>query len=140
MVHPIPQERGLAITSLLLNDASYSEIMSRLPSWTTPWKTSIEGPPGVRRYLKSIGVKMTLHGIRKMLKRMGFKAKRKVNTNFVSHTNRGIRLAWARRHQHLAVEQWKSWIFSDETRVNMWGSDGNSYFWTDGGGDILLPH
>src|SRR6478735_4915089 len=31
MVHPIPQERELAITSLLLNNASHSDIMSRFP-------------------------------------------------------------------------------------------------------------
>ena len=175
MVHSIPQERELAITSLLLNNASHSDIMSRFPSVGSSTITrlrkkifldntgprrgrrqlvseqtqryiarllrtgELEGPAGIQRYLKSIGVKMTLPGIRKMLKRMGFKAKRKVNTNFVSHTNRGIRLAWAKRHQHLTVEQWRSWIFSDETRVNMWGSDGNSHFWTDGD-DILLPH
>jgi hypothetical protein len=24
-------------------------------------------------------------------------------------------------------------VFSDETRVNLWGSDGNSYYWSDGG-------
>ena len=175
MVHPIPQERELAITSLLLNHASHSDIMSRFPGVGSSTITrlrkkifldntgprrgrrplvseqsqryiarllrtdELEGPAGIQRYLKSIGVKMTLHGIREMLKRMHFKAKRKVNTNFVSHTNRGIRLAWAKRHQHLTVEQWRSWIFSDETRVNMWGSDGNSHFWTDGG-HILLPH
>jgi len=140
MVHPIPQERELANTSLLLNYASHSDIMSRFPSVgsstitrlrkknfldnTAPRRGrrplvseqsqryiarllltgELEGPPGVQRYLKSVGVKMALHGIRKMLKRMGFKAKRKVNTNFVSHTNRGIRLAWAKSHQHLTVE------------------------------------
>src|SRR6478736_479213 len=31
MVHSIPQERELAITSLLLNNASHSEITSRFP-------------------------------------------------------------------------------------------------------------
>ena len=30
-------------------------------------------------------------------------------------------------------------MFSDETRVNLWGSDGNSYYWSDGG-DILQPY
>src|SRR6478752_638031 len=141
MVHSIPQERKLAITSLLLNNASHSDIMSGFlgvgSSTITRLRKKIfldntaprrgrrplvseqsqqyiarllrtgelEGSAGSQRYLKSIGVKMTLHGIREMLKRMGFKAKRKVNTNFVSHTNRGIRLAWAKRHQHLTVEQ-----------------------------------
>jgi len=30
-------------------------------------------------------------------------------------------------------------VFSDKTRVNLWGSDGNPYYWSDGG-DILQPY
>jgi hypothetical protein len=30
-------------------------------------------------------------------------------------------------------------VFSDKTRVNLWGSDGNFYYWSDGG-DILQPY
>ncbi|KAG2203708.1 hypothetical protein INT46_001179 [Mucor plumbeus] len=29
--------------------------------------------------------------------------------------------------------------FSDETRINMWGSDGKFYYWTEGA-TKLLPH
>ncbi|KAG2214661.1 hypothetical protein INT46_005678 [Mucor plumbeus] len=39
----------------------------------------------------------------------------------------------------LPADQWRQWVFSDETRVNLWGSDGNSYYWSDGG-DILPPY
>jgi hypothetical protein len=30
-------------------------------------------------------------------------------------------------------------VFSEETRVNSWGPDGNSYYWSNGG-DILQPY
>jgi len=30
-------------------------------------------------------------------------------------------------------------VFSDKNRVNLWGSDGNSYYWSDCGG-ILQPY
>jgi hypothetical protein len=70
---------------------------------------------------------------------MGFKAKRKVRTNFVSKTNMSLRLAWTKKHRHLKVEQWRTWVFSDETRVNIWGSDGNSFYWSDGD-KTLRPH
>ena len=99
----------------------------------------LDGPKAVQEYLKSIGIEMTVHGIRKMLKRMGFKAKKKVKTNFVSNKNKAIRLLWCKKHQHLTVDQWRKWVFSDETRVNMWGSDGNSYYWSDNN-SVLLPH
>lgn len=99
----------------------------------------LEGPQTVQRYLGSIGIEMTLQGIRKMIKGLGFKAKRKVKTNFVSNKNRAIRLKWAKQHKHLTIDQWRQWVFSDETRVNMWGSDGNSYFWSDGS-ETLRPH
>lgn len=100
----------------------------------------LEGSRAVQTHLRSIsGVKMTVHEIRKMLKGLGFKARKKVNTNFVSNTNMEARLRWAKKHRQLTVDQWRQLIFSDETRVNMWGSDGNSYFWSDDG-DILRPH
>ncbi|CAO3610762.1 unnamed protein product [Mucor fragilis] len=99
----------------------------------------LDGPQTIQRYLGLIGVELTVHGIRKLLKIMGFKAKRKIKTNFVSNRNKRLRLRWAKKHRHLTVNQWRQWIFSDETRVSMRGSDGTSYFWTDGG-DILLPH
>ncbi|KAG2194154.1 hypothetical protein INT46_010408 [Mucor plumbeus] len=27
--------------------------------------------------------------------------------------------------EHLRMEDWRQWVFSDETRANMWGTDGN---------------
>jgi hypothetical protein len=37
------------------------------------------------------------------------------------------------------ADQWRQWVFSDKTRINLWGSDGNSYYWSDGG-DVLQPY
>ncbi|KAG2215057.1 hypothetical protein INT46_008291 [Mucor plumbeus] len=72
----------------------------------------------VQEYLRSIEIDMSLSGQKK---------------------NKPLRLVWAKKHQHLTVDQWRQWVFSDETRVNLWGSDGNSYYWSDGG-DILQPY
>ena len=42
------------------------------------------------------------------------------------------------------LTDWRPWVISDETRVNMWGSNGNSFFWSDGGNNLLThqiePH
>jgi hypothetical protein len=66
---------------------------------------------------------MSLSGAKKLLNEIGFKAKRKNKTNFISATNKKLRLAWARKHRQLTVSDWRKRVISDKTRVNMWGSD-----------------
>jgi hypothetical protein len=80
-----------------------------------------------------------MRNIRYILKRKGFKPKRKVKSNLVRAENRAKRLAWAKRHRHLTTNDWRKWGFSDETRINMWGSDGKTFYWTDRPTE-LLPH
>ena len=57
----------------------------------------------------------------------------------ISGGNRKVRLAWAKVHRHLTVSDWHNWVFFDETRVNMWGSNGVSYYWSDKPG-TMQPH
>ena len=78
-----------------------------------------------------------LRGVRYVLGSEGFKAKRKVKTTFVNATNKRKHIAWAKKHQHYTVNDWRKWGFSDETKINMWDSDGKSYYWTDGATELL---
>jgi transposase len=66
-----------------------------------------DGPKAVQEYLRLIGIDMSLSGVRKLLKRMGFELRRKIKTNFISKKNRPLRLAWTKKHQHLTVNQWR---------------------------------
>ena len=100
---------------------------------------NLDGPKGVQCYLANMGVQMSLRNIQHILKRRGFKARRKVKTNFVRKDNQKKRFEWAKRHRHLTAVDWRKWGFSDETRVNMWGSDGKSFYWTDRPTE-LMPH
>ncbi|EIE90457.1 hypothetical protein RO3G_15168 [Rhizopus delemar RA 99-880] len=52
----------------------------------------------------------------------------------------------ARRGRHILVSsatkeyiKWHQVVFSDETKINIWGSDGCRYYWTQPG-DVLRPH
>jgi hypothetical protein len=81
--------------------------------------------------LRSTNISTSLSGAEKLHNGMGFKAKRKNKTNFVSVANKKLRLAWARKHRQLTVSDWSKWVFSGKTRVNMWGSDSESFFWSD---------
>jgi hypothetical protein len=39
------------------------------------------------------------------------------------------RLNWAKAHRSWTSDDWRRMIFSDETKINVWGSDGCKYFW-----------
>ena len=40
------------------------------------------------------------------------------------------RFKWAKTYQYWTVEDWKKVVWSDETKINIWGSDGVKYFWS----------
>ena len=50
------------------------------------------------------------------------------------------RYKWALNHQYLTVKDWKKVIFSDETKINVRGSDGVKYFWSRDSGPIQDHH
>ena len=92
---------------------------------------SLDGLRGAQEYLRSTNISMLFSGAEKLHNGMGFKAKRKNKTNFVSAANKKLRLAWARKHRQLTVSDWRKWVFSGKTRVNIGGSDSESFYWSD---------
>ena len=46
-----------------------------------------------------------------------------------SFKNRKLRLAFAKAHQNWTVDQWKNILFSDESKFNLFGSDGKKRVW-----------
>ena len=74
---------------------------------------------------------MLFSGAEKLHSGMGFKAKRKNKTNFVSAANKKLRLAWVRKHRQPTVFDWRKWVFSGKTRVNIGGSDSEFIYWSD---------
>jgi len=101
---------------------------------------SLDGLRGAQEYLRSTNISMLFSGAEKLHNGMGFKAKRKNKTNFVSAANKKLRLAWARKHRQLTVFDWRKWVFSGKTRVNIGGSDSESFYcWADVPG-TTRPH
>lgn len=98
-----------------------------------------KSPQDIKAYLISVGINMTIRNIQLMLHSMGFKAKRKQESDFISESNRKKRLAWAKQHRVLAKDDWRKWIFSDKTKVNIWASDGIKYYWSQLN-DVVRPH
>jgi hypothetical protein len=71
--------------------------------------------------------------VRNTLKAANLKAVTKKKKPLLSPVHRKKRLAFALKHQHWTVEDWKRVIWSDETKINRMGSDGQEYVWKRAG-------
>ena len=65
----------------------------------------------------------------KTLKEMGFQAKQKKKKPFLSQKHKTARYKWAKAHEGWTIEDWKRVVFSDETKINLWQSDGIKFYW-----------
>jgi transposase len=80
---------------------------------------------------------VTAQTIRNALKRRGLKAAAKVKKPLLTKRHRRLRMLFARKYEQWTVEDWKRVVFSDETKVNRYGSDGRKWCWKQRG--ALLP-
>ncbi|KAG1132754.1 hypothetical protein G6F37_014113 [Rhizopus arrhizus] len=70
---------------------------------------------------------------------MNFRAKIKAKKPLLSKQYKERRLAWAMAHKGWTTDDWRRMVFSDETKVNVFGSDGCKYYWSRPD-DVLQPH
>ena len=75
--------------------------------------------------------------VRRVLKKHSFKAVVKKKKPLLSARHRQKRLAFALKHREWTVEDWKRVIWSDETKINRFGSDGREYVWKKQGEDLI---
>ena len=72
---------------------------------------------------------VSVQTIRNALKKDDFVAVVKKKKPFLSKHHRRQHLAFALKYQQRTVEDWKHVIWSDKTKINMFGSDGQKYVW-----------
>lgn len=65
--------------------------------------------------------------IRRRLRAAGLNARRPQKKPLLNVEQRRKRLAWAKDHQHWTTDDWKQIIWSDETKISLFGSDGVKY-------------
>ena len=99
------------------------------------WATANEAHAGLRRE----GIDVSVTTVKRTLRSMGFEAKPKIKKPFLSASHRKARYEWALAHKDWTLDDWKRVIFSDETKINVWGSDGCRYYWKRSG-DSIQPH
>ncbi len=75
--------------------------------------------------------------VRNTLKEASLKAVVKKKKPLLSTGHKKKRLAFALKYQHWTVEDWKRVIWSDETKVNRIGSDGQEYVWKKKGQGLI---
>jgi len=73
----------------------------------------------------------TLHAdmIQKRLMACGLKAYVHHRKPFLSGSHKTKHFAWAKAHKYWTAEDWKSVIFSNESKFNLFGSDGHRWCW-----------
>lgn len=99
-----------------------------------------ESAADAHRQLVSEGRQVTRKTVSRALESMGFKAKKKFKKHLITAKNRKARLRWARAYEHWTVDDWKRVVFSDETKINIWGSNGCTYYWTQPDSPLRANH
>jgi transposase len=77
----------------------------------------------------TITTPVTVQTIRNVLKEDGLKAYVKKKKPLLTTRHRKARLEFAQKYSEWTVEDWKRVIWSDETKINRFGSDGLQYVW-----------
>ena len=67
--------------------------------------------------------------VRRVLKKNSFKAVTKKKKPLLSVRHMKQRLAFALKYQNWTIEDWKRVFWSDETKINRFGSDGKHWVW-----------
>ena len=76
--------------------------------------------------------------LRNHIKKAGYKAVVKKKRPKLSKKHKKDRLDFAISHQHWTVDDWKRVVWSDETKINRFGSDGRSWTYKKVGENTLV--
>ena len=89
-----------------------------------------------KKLKEQMNIDVSAKTVRRTLKKKGFHAIHKVRKPFLSPKHKKSRLEFARRHKNWTVEDWKKVIWTDETKINLFGSDGKLYRWKKKGFEL----
>lgn len=79
--------------------------------------------------LQNINVTVHPQTIRRVLHKNNFRCRTPRKKPFISDANKAKRLQFAKEHENQPIEFWKSIVFSDESKFNIFGSDGRQGVW-----------
>ena len=89
-------------------------------------KSSVNGAKIMKdRY----NIDVSRHTVANALKEKGLHSREKKEKPLLSKKNVKDRLSFAKAHQNWTISDWKRVIFSDETKINRFNSDGRQWTW-----------
>lgn len=81
----------------------------------------------INKCLAADGMRVSQWTVRRRLLRAGLKARKPQKKPLLNVDQRRKRLRWAQDHLHWSVHNWNQVIWSDETKISIFGSDGVKY-------------
>ena len=89
---------------------------------------------------QGLGKSVSVHTVRRALKRAGLVSFVKPKKPLITIKHKKDRLQWAYDHISCTSDDWKRVVWSDETRINRFGSDGKAYAWKIPGEPLQSQH
>lgn len=99
-------------------------------------KRSLSAPKIAGQLHEQFGVSIHPQTVRNRIHDAGFKARVARKKPFISKKNEAARLKWAKEHSTWTIDDWKRVIWSDESKFNLFGSDGIVKVWRKPGEDM----
>jgi transposase len=81
------------------------------------------------KYIKNFNILISNQSIRNLLKLNGFGSYKKIKKPYLSEKNIKERKGFGLKYKNFDFFDWKKVIFSDESKFNLHGSDGNHRVW-----------
>lgn len=90
-----------------------------------------------RQLMGDWNVRASVRTVRRRLCKAGLNARIPRKKPFINLTQRKKRVQWAKAHVNWAQEQWNSVLWSDESKISLFGSDGIHYVRRRSGEEFL---
>ncbi|KAG1606115.1 hypothetical protein G6F46_013229 [Rhizopus delemar] len=78
--------------------------------------------------LEELGHPMSYQSAINILHSVVIYAEIKKKKPLLTEKHKKARLAWSKKHQYWTVHDWRRAVFSGETKINIWCSDGGKYY------------
>ncbi|KAK4521097.1 uncharacterized protein ATC70_013041 [Mucor velutinosus] len=103
-------------------------------------KERVSSAVKVTKMLKNFQMKVHPETVRRALRTAGLGAIEKEKKPLLSDANVKKRLAWCKQHKDWTVDDWKRVIWTDETKINRFNSDGRQWAWIRSGEQLQNHH
>lgn len=71
-----------------------------------------------------LGVRVSPDRVRQILRQDGLSAQKKVKKPKLTIRHRRLRMEFVNKYRHWTIDDWKRVLWTDETKINRYGSDG----------------